>query len=134
MVMRGEREVRKPEKGRERAGGKKRGERGESLCVDRASLEPCTERSRVEWSGVEERAESRVDIEWSGVKWSGVGLRAGKCAKVHFSRKPDRPDPLPPRGVPSLSRVARADSILFHSIEEEIHNTPFPIRSISECA
>lgn len=79
----------------------------------------------MEWSGVEERAESRVDIEWSGVKWSGVGLRAGKCAKVHFSRKPDRPDPLPPRGVPSLSRVARADSILFHSIEE-IHAVPYP--------
>lgn len=52
------------------------------------------ESGEVEWSGEQSRVDSsRVESTLSGVERSRVAWGcAGKCAKVHFSRKPDRPD------------------------------------------
>lgn len=45
----------------------------------------------VEWSGA---GSTSSRVEWSEVEWrvEWRGVVTGKCAKVHFSRKPDRPD------------------------------------------
>lgn len=107
MVMRGRRGE-KPEKGRGREG--RSGERvvcgsGELGAVYGARAES----SRVEWS----------EVEW---RWGC----AGKCAKVHFSRKPDRPDRYRRAACPRCPE-SRA-RIRSYSIPSRRY-TPFPIRS-----
>lgn len=65
------------------------------------AAEPCTA-----WRGAARRGAAR------GVAWGC----AGKCAKVHFSRKPDRPDryrATPRRAMLRLSPAA-TDLVLFH--------------------
>lgn len=50
---------------------------------------------------------------WRGAAWGC----AGKCAKVHFSRKPDRPDryrATPRRRAMLRLSPAATDSVLFH--------------------
>lgn len=120
-------------------------------CVDRPSAEPCTEWSRVKWSGVASTVDSSrvelnrvesnrvessragvdvnvewIGVEWSGVEWSGVAWGcAGKCAKVHFSRKPDRPDHYRCAAPGPDYPKSRADSILFYPVL--IHRRLVPI-------
>ena len=109
------------------------------------------ESSEVEWSGKHSRLESsRVEssriesswiessrrrrqcwVDWSGMEWSGMEWRgvawgcAGKCAKVHFSRKPDRPDHYRCAAPGPDYPKSRADSILFYPVL--IHRRLVPI-------